>query len=175
LKRNHKQEILDDLKSEFSHTSAAVLVDYRGLNCETLGVLRRELRNSSAELRVVKNSLLRIASKGTAFEKLNDFYHGPTAITLIKDDPVAASKVLVKYVKELKMLELKGGILKDKLLDINSLESLSKLPSREVLLSQLLSVMNGPMRGFATVLSGVPRGFVTALSALKEKKEKELN
>jgi large subunit ribosomal protein L10 len=171
LKKEQKQEVVKNLKNVFSQINAAFLVDYRGLDCDQMGRLRRDLKDASAELKVVKNTLLKIASEGTSYEKLNEFYQGPTAVTFVENDPVQAAKVLAKYVKEFKSLELKSGILQDKLLDASQLDALSKLPSREVLLSQLLSVMNGPIRGFATALAGVPRGFVTALNALKEKKE----
>ncbi len=175
MKKELKHEVVKNLQKEFSSISAAVLVDYRGLDCEQMGQLRRDLKNASAELRVVKNTLLKLAAKGTSFEKMNDYYQGPTAVTLIKEDPAAVAKVLTKSAKEYKALTLKAGILQDRLLDVDALEALSKLPSREVLLSQLLSVLIAPVRGFATVLAGVPRGFVTVLNAVKEQKEKELN
>ena len=171
MKKEQKNEVVSDLKEIFAKADSAFLVDYRGLDCDQMGRLRSDLKGAAAELRVVKNTLLKIASEGTSFEKLNEFYQGPTAITLIGDEPVEAAKILVKYVKEFKKLNIKGGLLQHKVLDANSLEALSKLPSREVLLSQLLSALSGPMRGFATVLAGVPRGFVTVLSALKEQKE----
>jgi len=175
LKREQKKEVIANLKEELSKINAAVLVDYRGLDCEQMGALRRDLKGSAAELKVVKNTLLKIASEGTSYDQLNDYYKGPTAITLIKEDPVEAAKVLMKYVKDFKALEVKSGILQGKLLNAEELVALSKLPSREVLLSMMLSAMNGPIRGFATALAGVPRGFVTALSALQEKKEQESN
>lgn len=175
MKKEQKKEAVSSLKNLFSQAGTAVLVDYRGLDCEQMGKLRRELKNSSAEIKVAKNTLLKLASKGTVYEKLDEFFQGPTAVTFIKDDPVESAKVLVKYAKEFKALEIKGGMLQDKLLDYNSLDSLSKLPSREVLLSQLLSVLTGPMRGLACALAGVPRGLVTVLSALKEEKEKQAN
>jgi large subunit ribosomal protein L10 len=175
LRKDQKREVVENLKKEFSQINSAVLVDYRGLDCEQMSKLRHDLKNVSAEIKVVKNTLLKIASEGTPFEKLNDYYQGPTAVTFIRDNPVEAAKVLVKYAKEIKSLDVKSGLLQDKLLDPAALEALSKLPSKEVLLSMLLSALSGPMRGLATVLSGVPRGFVTALSALKEKKEQELN
>lgn len=171
MRREQKKEVIDGLKEEFAKTDTAALVDYRGLDCEQMTKLRCELKSTSAELKVVKNTLLKIASEGTSFEQLNDFYQGPTAITFIREDPVDAAKVLMKYVKEFKTLEIKSGLLQGKFLDAASFAELSKLPSREILLSQLLSVMNGPIRGFATVLSGVPRGFVTVLSALRDQKE----
>lgn len=173
MKKANKQEVIENLKEELSKIDAAVLVDYRGTNCEQMSLLRRELRGVSTEIRVVKNTLLKIAAKGTPFEKLDKHYQGPTAIALIKADPVEPAKILTKYAKEIKNLEIKAGILQSKLLDSAALEELSKLPSREILLSQLLSVMQGPVRGFATALAGIPRSLATVLDALREQKEKQ--
>ncbi len=173
MKKDKKQQVVQDLKNRLSSLNAAVLVDYRGLDCDQMSRLRKDLRNSSAELKVVKNTLLKLASKGTSFEKLTEYYKGPTAITFIEGEPVEPAKVLSKYAKDIKSLKIKAGILQDQLIDADGVDALSKLPSKEVLLSQFLSVLEAPMRNFASVLAAFPRGFVTVLSAVKDQKEEQ--
>ncbi len=132
--------------------------------------LRNALRKSDAELKVVKNTLLGIASQGTDFSILADHFKWSVAVILSYKDPVAPSKALTEFAKKNPELEIKAGVLDGKLLTKADITALAELPSREVLLGKLVSVMAAVPTSLVTVLSGVPRSFVQVLNAYCEKK-----
>ncbi|MDT8317674.1 MAG: 50S ribosomal protein L10 [bacterium] len=169
--REQKQQEIDSLKDSFVKSESVILADYCGLTVSEMQDVRTKLRDASVELRVAKNTLAKRAIKDTDSESLSDVFTGPTAIAFSYADPVAGAKVLSELVERYEALELKGGVLGNKLLSIADILALSKLPTKEILLSQLLSVMNGPMTGFVRVLSGNQRSLVQVLSAIKDTKE----
>jgi large subunit ribosomal protein L10 len=171
LKLEQKKEIVKDLNERFSKAQIAIVTDYKGLNVESLTELRKRLREASVEYKVVKNTLLSRASKGTDAALLNDYFKGPCAIAISYDDPVAPAKILSDFAKDKEELEIKIGVMNGKLLSFEAIKSLSSLPSREVLLGQLLSVMNAVPTKFVRVLSAVPSGFMNVLEAIKKQKE----
>lgn len=169
--RPEKEQEIERLKDSFSRAKSAILADYRGLTVVEMNEVRGKLRAESVELRVTKNTLARLAIKGTDSELLYDALVGPTAIAFSYEDPVSAARVLTGLAEDHDALELKGGILGGKLLTDADITALSKLPTKEVLLSQLLSVMNGPMSGFVNVLAGNQRKLVQVLAAIRDQKE----
>ena len=170
--RPEKQQEIEKLKENFSKAQSAILADYRGLTVAEMNEVRGKLREASVELRVTKNTLAKIAVKGTGSELLSDSFVGPTAIAFSYEDPVSAAKVLQELVDIYETLELKAGVLGDKMLSLDDIKALSKLPSKDALLGQLLSVLNGPMTGFVNVLVGNQRKLVQALAAIRDQKEK---
>jgi len=171
LKREVKQRIVEELHDKFTRSKVMILTDYMGLNVEDMNALRSKLREAEIEYKVVKNTLLRRAAEGTDAEQIVDSFKGPSAIALSYEDPVAPAKVLTAFAKEHDKLEIKIGAMDGKMLDVTAIKSLSQLPSREVLLAQLLSVMVAVPTGFVTALSGVPRNFLNVLQAIKDQKE----
>ena len=171
MKRLEKEKVVKVLQEKFSEAETVVLTDYRGLDTTAMNELRRQLREVSVEYRVVKNTLMLRASAGNDVGLLKDYFAGPSAVALSYEDPVAPAKVLVKFSKDHTALEIKAGVLGGKVVGVEDIKQLARLPSREDLLSQLLSVFNGPARSFVTVLSAVPRDFLGVLNAIKEKKE----
>jgi len=169
--REQKQQEIDSLKESFVKSESVILADYCGLTVGQMQDVRTKLRSASVEFRVAKNTLAKRAIKDTDSESLSEVFTGPTAIAFSYADPVAGAKVLSELVEDYAAFELKGGVLGNKLLSIGDITALSKLPTKEVLLSQLLSVMNGPMTGFVRVLSGNQRSLVQVLSAIKDTKE----
>ena len=169
--RVEKTQEIERLKESFSKAKSAIVADYCGLTVTEMNEVRKKLREASVELRVTKNTLARIAIKGTDSEALSDSLKGPSAIAFSFDDPVAGAKALKSLTEDHDELEIKAGILGDKLLGVADIEALSKLPSKEILLGQFLSVLNGPMRGFVTVLNGNQRSLVQVLSAIGKTKE----
>lgn len=150
---------------------AVFLADFRGMNVGQATELRNELRKANAEYKVVKNTLLEIASKGTDKEGLNPYYAGPTAIALCYDDPVAAAKVLSKFNKEnTNPFTLKAGVLTGKTINVSEIQALADLPSREVLIAKMLGSMQAPASNFVRVLAAVPGGFVRALDGIRAQK-----
>jgi large subunit ribosomal protein L10 len=166
-----KEQTIVRLAERISRAKVAVLVNFQGLNVEKMGALRRELKKVSSELVVVKNTLLDRAARGTNFELLSPHLHGPTGITFGYQDVVNAIKVLTRFQKDAVQLEIKAAILGARVLRPDEMKDLSNLPSREVLLGNLLSLLKFTQTGLVNVLSATPRGLVTVLDALKKKKD----
>ncbi len=171
MKRAEKEEVVKALCERFSRAKAVVLTDFRGLDTYAMNTLRGQLREASVEYRVVKNTLMLRASDGTDMALLKDHFFGPCGVALSYDDPVAPARVLTKFKEEHGALEVKAGVIEGKVVDPQGVTRLSKLPSREGLISQLLSVLNGPIRSLLMVLNGVPRSFLGVLHAIEGQKE----
>ncbi len=170
MNKTEKQTTVAELRERFQEAQAAIVTEYRGLTVAKVNELRRALEKEGAVYRVVKNTLARLAVQDTQYAVLQDEFTGPVAVTWANQDPVAADKVLTQFAKDNPVLTLRSGALGGKLLGAAEVLALSKLPSRDQLLGQLLGVMVGPMRNLVGVLSGVPRSFVQVLHAIEEKK-----
>jgi ribosomal protein L10 len=149
----------------------AILTEYSGLTVEELTTLRRQLRQSRCEFKVVKNTLAKRAISGTAFQALQSHFQGPVAVAFGFSDPVASTKVLTKFSEGQEKLKIKVGVIEGQVLDLKGIQSVASLPSREVLLGQLLNRMQFPLYGTVGSLSQLLRKFVFALSAVKEKRD----
>ncbi len=171
LNKSQKKQLVEELHEKFEKSKIVILTDYKGLNVDKINELRRKLTEANVEYRVVKNTLLYRASEDTGVAVAKDYFTGPSAIALSYDDPVAPAKVLATFAKDNDKLEIKFGVMSGKLLDAADIKSLSDLPSREVLLSQVLSAMNGVPTALVRVLSNVPEKLLYALQAIKDQKE----
>ncbi len=171
MKIDEKKRIVEELHEKFSKSEVVILTDYKGLDVDTINDLRKKLRESQIQYQVVKNSLLIRASKDTDVELIKDNFKGPSAIALSFEDPVSPAKVLTKFADENEKLEIKVGVMNGKVLDISAIKALSALPSREVLIGQLLSVMNGVPTGFVRALVDIQRRLLNVIVAIKEQKE----
>lgn len=169
---DRKKEITTDLHERFSKSAVVILTENNGLNVAQISDLRRKLRNIGVDYQMVKNTLLVRASENTCVSRIKEYFKGPSAVAMSYDDPVAAAKVLTDFVKDNQKLGIRVGVLGDKVLDPNAIKALSALPSREILLSTLLSAMNAVPTGLVRVLSGVPVKLLNALKAIGEQKEK---
>lgn len=170
---NEKKRIAEDLQGRFEKSTIVILTDYKGLDVGSMNDLRRKLREANTEYQVAKNSLLVRASEGNDVALIKDQFKGPSAIALSYDDPVGPAKVITDFVKENKKFEVKIGVLNGKVIDADGIKALSSLPSREVLLAQVLSAMNAVPTSLVTALSDVPRRFVNVVQAIKDQKEAE--
>jgi large subunit ribosomal protein L10 len=171
LNKNSKEQIVAELAEKLATAKAAYLTDYRGINVDEANTLRGELLKAGVEYRVVKNTLLKLAIKGTDNECLSDHLNGPTSLTIVNDDPVASAKVLSDFAKKVKAFELKCGVLDGKALSIEDITALAALPSREVLLAKMLGSINAPVSNFVGVLAAVNRSLVQVLAAIKDQKD----
>jgi len=171
VKIDEKKRIVEELHEKFSKSEVVILTDYKGLDVDSINDLRKKLRESQIQYQVVKNSLLIRASKDTDVELIKDNFKGPSAIALSFEDPVSPAKVLTKFADENEKLEIKVGVMNGKVLDISAIKALSALPSREVLIGQLLSVMNGVPTGFVRALVDTQRRLLNVIVAIKEQKE----
>ena len=171
MDRRTKETVVAELHDRLKNARIAVLAAYSGLNVETMTSLRNALRRSDTELRVVKNTLLRIASEDTDIKALEDHIKGPLAIVLGGGDVVEPSKILVDFAKNDDKPSVKVGVIDGKMIDIKQVKQLALLPSREVLLSQLLSAMQSPISGLVGALSGIIQKFVGTVDAIAKQKE----
>lgn len=171
MNRDEKASIVQDLSEKFAKAKIAIASDYKGLTVTEFEELRVALKKCDSEVKVAKNTLLRRASEGTDFASMSDQFTGTTALTLSYNDPVSPAKVLVDFAKAHAKLIIKSAILEGKALSTDDLTALSKLPSKEVMLAQLLSTMNAVPTGLVRVLNAIPQKLVYALQAIKDQKE----
>jgi large subunit ribosomal protein L10 len=171
LNRDQKTDVINALNETFSKTKFAVVADYRGLKMTELEKLRKNLRENDAQIQVAKNTLLRLAVKGTACEGLSDFFTGTTAVAVGFEEPVGPAKALATFAAEFNAFIIRSAVLDGKVLSAEDVVALSKLPSKEELLAKLLGTMNAVPTGFVRLLSAVPQKLLYALSAIKEQKE----
>jgi large subunit ribosomal protein L10 len=171
LSKALKKEVVKEYNGKFKSHPYLFVVEYKGLTVKEMETLRRNLKRAEAELKVIKNSLLRIASRDTDVEKIQDLFSGPTAVAISKEDPVSVAKVFTDSLKVLPVLKLKGGVVEGRVLDANEIIKLSKLPPREMLYSQLLGLLSSPLSNLMGTLMELQRRLLYALNAVKEMKE----
>ena len=171
MDRDTKASIVADLIDSFSRSKLTVVADYCGLKVSEIQQIRIELKDCDSEVRVAKNTLLKRAVTDTGSAILSDDFAGTTAVVLGYSDPVAPAKVITKFASEFDKFVIRSVALDGQKIEIDELIALSKLPSKEVLLGQLLSTWNNVPTGFVRVLNGVPQSFAYALQAVKEQKE----
>jgi large subunit ribosomal protein L10 len=169
--KQRKEEIVSSLTEELGSVTAMIVADPTGLTVAEMKDLRNRLRPSGAEFRVAKNTLARIAAREAGREELVALLVGPTAITLVPGDPAAAAKTLSDFGRTSRKLELRGAYLDGEALGADSVKQLATLPSREQLLTQLVSSMMSPVSGLANVLAQLPRSLVVALDQVRQQKE----
>ncbi len=175
MNRDEKSAIVSDLNESFSRVKFTVVADYCGLTVSELQKIRIELRNCDSEIRIAKNTLLRRAVTQTDSEVLSSDFTGTTAVVMAYNDPVAPAKALAKFAEDHEKFIIRSAALEGEKLTMDELIALSKLPSKEVLLGQFLSVLNNVPTGLVRVLSGVPRTFLYGLQAIKDQKEQVEN
>ncbi|WP_411345094.1 50S ribosomal protein L10 [Paenibacillus sp. WLX1005] len=150
-----KQEAVEAVATKLRESVSTVVADYRGLNVAQVTELRKQLREAGVEFQVLKNTLVRRATESAELTELNEVLSGPTAIAFSKDDAVIAAKILNDFAKTNDALELKGGVVEGRVVSADEIKALAALPSREGLLSMLLSVLQAPVRNFALAVKAV--------------------
>lgn len=150
-----KQPIVDTISEEIKDAQSVVLVDYRGLTVAQDTDLRKQLREAGIIYKVYKNTMIKRAIEGTEFEGLGDCLEGPSAIAICKDDATAPARILCNFAKTAVKLELKGGVVEGAVYDVPQLTEISKIPSRDELLSKLLGSIQSPITNFARVINQI--------------------
>ncbi|GAA0380859.1 50S ribosomal protein L10 [Bacillus horti] len=153
--REEKQQVVQEIAAKLRESKSTVLVDYRGLDVGQVTELRKQLREAGVEMKVYKNTLSRRATQEADLTDLDAFLVGPTAIATSVEDAIAPAKILHQFAKKNEDLEIKAGIVEGKIVDVNEIKALADLPSREGLLSMLLSVLQAPVRNFALATKAV--------------------
>ena len=148
-----KKPIVEEISASLKDAQSVVLVDYRGLTVEQDTELRKQLREAGISYKVYKNTMMNFAFKGTDFEGLTAYLEGPSAVAISTEDATAPARVLCKFAKTANALEVKGGVVEGVVYDAKGIENISKIPSREELLSKLLGSIQSPITNFARVMN----------------------
>jgi large subunit ribosomal protein L10 len=165
--RAEKVKVVEDLNAVFSATGVVVLTHYKGLTVPEMTVLRRQMRDAGAQLRVTKNRLVRIALRGTPHEGMADLFTGPTAIAF-SADPVAAPKVVVEYARRNERLAIVGGSIGTQVLDPAAVRALAELPPLDDLRAKLIALINTPAARLVGLLQAPGAQLARVLAAHSE-------
>lgn len=152
MEKKKKEDEISELKEKFSRANAAILGEYRGLTVSQIDKLRNALRNVSGELRIAKNTLARIASKGTDIEKIESHLKGPTAIILSYSDQAAVAKALTAFAKEQDKFKIRAGVLGSTVLDDKGIKALAELPGLDQLRANILGLIQAPASKLARLV-----------------------
>jgi len=167
IKKQAVVELIEKLKG----ACAGVIVDYKGISVEEDTKLRKELREAGVEYKVVKNTLLHLAAKEAGLSDIDPVLEGTTAIAISVDDYVAAARILGKFAETHKNFTIKSGFIDNDVISLEMVNSLSKLPSREILLATVCNVFNAPIAAFARAIQAVVDKSGEAVPAAEEKAE----
>jgi Ribosomal protein L10 len=150
-----KQPVVQAIAEDVKDAASVVLVDYRGLTVAQDTALRKQLREAGIIYKVCKNTMMKRAFEGTEFAALDEYLEGPSALAVSKDDATAPARILAKFAKDAKALELKAGVVEGEAYDQAGLQALAAIPSREELLSKLLGSLQSPITNLARVLNQI--------------------
>jgi large subunit ribosomal protein L10 len=170
LTRQQKEEIVAKLADEIKKAPACVLADFKGLSANDMVELKKELRESNSTFQVVKKKLLAIALKNSGIDIDVKDYKGQIAIS-VSSDEVSSAKIIYNTAKENENIRIVGGLLGNKLMTVEEMNALAKLPTIDELRAKLVGQLQVPISGFVNTLVGVPRSFVQVLGAVRDSKE----
>jgi large subunit ribosomal protein L10 len=169
MPKPEKIEAVREITADLKATDVYYFVDYRGLTFAEATELRARLAKADASLKVVKNTLAKIAAADAGIDGLTKYLAGPTAIAYCHGDPQRVAKVIQDFIKEKKKATLRGGKLQSTMLTPQDVEKLAGLPSREVLIAQVVRAIASPLQGLVNVLNGPIRGLVVVLAQVQDK------
>jgi large subunit ribosomal protein L10 len=173
MPNNKNIETVKDLREKVAKAKSIIFADMQGMKSNDTNDFRQKMRENNAEVAMSKNSLLEIALKeeNKDVEQIAPHLKGATVAILAYNDPIAPIKAFFELAKKFEKIKVKAGLVDNKFTTSGEVETLSKLPSREQLVAQILRTLNSPVAGLVNVLSGTPRKLVYALSAISKKKE----
>lgn len=172
LSLEQKQAMVAEVSAELAHAGAVIVAENRGLTVEGVTRLRAKARKAGLYLRVLKNTLVRRAVRGTAFEKLAEKMSGPLMYGIARD-PVAGAKVLAEFARDNERFVIRGGAIPNVVMSEKDVKALAVLPGREELLARLAGTLQAPIAKLARTMNEVPAKFARALAALRDQKEKQ--
>ena len=165
-----KSEKIDAIKAKAEKAQVAILTEYKGYSVEEITKLRRALQQDGGDYMVTKNTLAKIAFKGTEFEVLTESMTGPIAVAFGFEDQVSPAKAVAKFIKESKKGAILGGALDGKLLSAKEAEELAKMPSKEEILAKILGSINSPASGIVGSINAVMAQLTRAMAAVRDQK-----
>ncbi|MBN3552904.1 50S ribosomal protein L10 [Fictibacillus nanhaiensis] len=150
-----KKQLVSTISEKIKNSQSTILVDYRGLTVSEVTELRKSLRDAGIEFKVYKNSMVVRAAEENDLKELAEHLTGPTAIAFSNEDVVAPAKILNDFAKKHEALEIKAGVIEGRIASLEEVKALAELPSRDGLLSMVLSVLQAPIRNFALATKAV--------------------
>lgn len=171
--RPEKVQRVETLRRWLQSASAAILTDYRGLNVGELAQLRARLREAGAEYRVVKNTLLQRAAQSLGIAALDPYLEGPTAVAVSTADPLAPVRVLQEFIRTMRKLEVKGGLVEGQVYTAAQVKALAELPGKPQLQAMVVGTLQAPIAGLLGALTGLQRNLVYALDEIRKQKALE--
>lgn len=171
MARPEKIEAVEYVADVFREARSVVLNDFTGLDVEKISELRKICRENDIEFRVVKNTLAKLGVKDTEAAEIEKYFDGPTALAISRQSENQGAKVLAKFAEEHEAPRLKAAFVDGNVIDATAVIALSKLPSKEELLAQVLAGIKSPANGLVSVMQGPLRSLVNVLNQLKDKKE----
>jgi len=172
MDRSTKEQVVSEIKGTFSNVMSVVFAHYRGLPVPTVTTMRQEFRKAGCEYRVIKNTLLKIAIKGSSLEPMSVLLNGPTAVMWSNESPSAPAKLALQYAKEQKQaFVIKGGFFEGQILDENGVDRLSKMPGKPELQATLLMTFIAAPQNFVRLVIAAPQNFMYVLDARKRSLE----
>ena len=165
-----KAEKIDAIKAKIEKAQVAVITEYQGLTVEDITKLRREIQKTGGDYMVTKNTLAKIAVKGTEYEALAEKMTGPIALAFGFEDPVSPAKAVVKFIKESKKGAIVGAVLEGKLMTEAETRALADLPSKEELFAKMLGSINSPASGIVGSINAVMSQLTRAMAAVRDQK-----
>jgi len=166
-----KARLIDGLKARLAGVDTAILTEYRGLTVRQLAELRKQLKAASAEYKVIKNRLARLALRGSSLDSLGPHLKGPTGIVLGRRDPVAVARALTAFVRANPTLQIRLAYVHGQVVQPPELRALADLPSREVLLARVVGGLRAPIAQLVFTLDGMLRALVSVLDQVRAEKE----
>lgn len=165
-----KSNKIEEIKAKLEKAQVAIVTEYKGLNVDEITNVRRKLQKEDGDYMVTKNTLAKIAVKGTSFEVLTDAFKGPIALAFGFKDQVSPAKALAAFIKEAKKGEIIAAALDGKLLSADEAKALANLPSKEEIYAKMLGCINSPASGIANATNGVLTQLVRTMAAVRDAK-----
>ena len=169
MNKEQKAAVVDEIGASLKDTESIFAIDYRGISVSQAAQLRAKLREADATFTVVKNRLAKRAAEKAGTEGLDGLFEGPTALALVKGDPVIVAKAIATFTREHQVLAYKGGLMDGAPLDPDSFMSIARLPGLDVLHGQLVGLTASPLTGVARGLNALLAGLASQLGQIQEK------
>jgi ribosomal protein L10 len=171
MTKDEKIQEIASLKDKIGRARQVMVTDHTGINVEEMTILRRKLRAAKSEMRVSKNTLLKIAVQGSQYEILVKYFDGPTSVIIGYDDPSVPAKIIYDAIKETERPKFKALFLDGQVYGVKDLKAIAELPTKPQAISILISTVEGPIQQFIMVLDAAAREFIGTLDALAEKRK----
>jgi large subunit ribosomal protein L10 len=163
--------VVSGLKDKFERATGVIFTDYQGLTVQEISEFRRQLRESSLDYRVVKNTLAKRAVEGTPAEGMKEVFSGPVGVAIGYDDPSLLAKKVLSFVKTNEKLKIRSGVIEGKVCAYKEIKAIAELPSREILLTTFIGTFQMPLTKLASALNATVNRFVYAMEAVKRDRE----